>query len=82
MNIDIDTNLDGAKDLQDLAQRLTTLLNKLQQDLKNQPEFLMITADDQAVPENTPANTIIFRTDETAVIKTGYFDGKSIILPP
>lgn len=81
MNITIDTNLDGAKDMSELIQRLTILLNQLQQDLRNQPEFIVITSDEQTIPKNTNVNTILFKFDPIDTVKVGYYDGENQVLP-
>lgn len=81
MKIQIDNRLDNVKDLKELTRLLSRTLEKLQSDLQSQPEFLVITADDQEVPESTPVNTIVFRLHKTAIVKTGYFNGDEIILP-
>lgn len=79
MNIRIDTTqIKNSKDLPELLKSLTELFIQLQQSLQAQPNFLFVTSEGQAVPKNTPINTIVFEFDETNFIKTGYYDGEEI----
>lgn len=81
MKIDIDSQFENFKTLEDLAKKLSIVLNKLQNDLSNQPEFIVVTSEEQEIPKNTPINTIIFKFDEVDIVKTGYYNGEEIILP-
>lgn len=82
MKLNIEPNLSGIKDVEELTKVLTQLLSQLRDDLHRQPDFLVVTSDDQEIPKNTPSNTVIFKFDPTATVKTGYYDGENIILPP
>jgi NRPS condensation-like uncharacterized protein len=82
MKINLDHNLGDIKDVAELTKALTQLFNKLQDDLHRQPEFLVVTSEDQQIPKDTSSNTVIFKFDETATVKTGYYDGENIVLPP
>lgn len=81
MRINIDNQFDGIKTLPELAKRLSEVLSQLENDLRNQPEFIVITTEEQEIAAKTPVNTIIFKFDETDIVKTGYYDGEEIILP-
>lgn len=82
MNINIDTNVTSAKSLDELTKLLSAIFEKLRDELQQQPGFIVVTSDEQKIPTNTAANTVIFKFDETAVVKTGYYDGEDIVLPP
>lgn len=82
MRISIDSQFDSAKDLKELTKMLTERFQKLEQDLQKQPEFLLVQSAEQNVSKNTPTNTIVFQLDATAIVKTGYYNGEEIILPP
>jgi hypothetical protein len=82
MSIQINTNFDDCKSLDDLKRELNSRLEQLQNQLNNRPDFIVVpNADDFEIPKNTPTNTIIFQFDETDIVKTGYYDGENIVLP-
>lgn len=80
--INIDTQFESAKDFDELKRMLQRVLDKLQNDLNNQPGFLVIQSEEQEIPTNTPINTIVFKFDEVDIVKTGFYNGEELILPP
>lgn len=81
MTINLNTSdISKAKDLPGLQKALTNLLNDLENQLKAQPNFLILANDSQDVPKNTPVNSIIFKFDETLNVITGYYDGENLYI--
>jgi hypothetical protein len=81
MRIQLDQTFDSAKDLPQLIKLLNEFVDQLQTKLKGQPDFLLITSDDQEIPKSLPANTVVFKFDETDIVKTGFYDGENLQLP-
>jgi hypothetical protein len=82
MNITLDSQgLTGVKDIGELTKLLTQIFEKLHSDLRNQPHFLVVTSEEQEIPKTLPPNTIIFKFDPTAVVKTGFYNGDNVQLP-